>query len=63
MNKIDTIKMWAENKKFFNTEFIDDLISYESKNGKLTENQEKAVDNIYYKFHIDKFSKEIEEKL
>jgi len=52
MNKLEIIKLWAINKDWFDTTYIDDLLK---QNGKLTLLQEVGVNNIYYKFKIDKF--------
>lgn len=51
-NKIKIILKWAENNKWFDTDFIYSLKRSCEKNGRLTENQKNALDKIITRFEI-----------
>ena len=52
LSKINIILKWSENNSFFDTGTILSFKGHFERFGKLTENQEKALDNIISKFKI-----------
>ena len=53
LNKIEAVQEWAEENTWFNTEFVDSLEEAMQKYGRLTENQESALDRIIDRFDIN----------
>ena len=50
--KIQLILLWSESKtKFFDISFLENI----STNNRFSPDQEKSINNIFYKFHIDKW--------
>ncbi|RZJ76440.1 MAG: hypothetical protein EOO45_02175 [Flavobacterium sp.] len=52
MSKIDRILKWSEDQEDFDTGFVDSVKRSCQRNGKLTTNQEKALDKIILGFKI-----------
>jgi len=52
-NRINIVLKWAENNPWFDTSFVTSLKSSCERNGKLTENQKKALENIITKLKIE----------
>jgi len=54
-NKINLILKWAEEKPSFNTDYVLSLKQACNRNGKLTDNQLSALNNIITKFKIKEY--------
>lgn len=52
-SRINLVLKWAENNAWFNTNFIHSLKQSCEKNGKLSDNQSKALENIITKLKIE----------
>jgi len=52
-DKIDAILDWANENYWFDTGFVDSLSEQLERKGRLTDNQESALDNLIEKFDIN----------
>ena len=55
--KIERILKWAEKRPKFDTAVVEEIQEYNYSRGYMTDYQEKAIDNIYFKWHIDRYFK------
>jgi hypothetical protein len=51
--RINLVLNWAKNNKWFNTDFVESLRKSCEKNGKLTDSQSQALENIITKLKIE----------
>lgn len=52
MSKTDLILEWAATNPSFDATFVKAVKEYENRKGRLTKNQERALNNIIQKFNI-----------